>query len=269
MRLAIIASAPDTPAYNCHGDIELAFVHLCQSDAQYAAYFREAARSGREVILDNGVMELPNSVAAQALIEVCWQIRPALVTPPEIMGDGPSTLELTREFVARGADLPPGTGFLGVAHGRDFEEWMESFRALAGMHEIGRIGIPYDLQFEVPGTRVPDNASVWERMLKNRLRVVELLDQAGLNCKPVHLLGCVDAIELRAQSRFPWIVSNDSSTVWVTTQQGLEYDPSRGIGCAKKKIDMSSRMPPDRMDLFRRNLSVVRGFIAGGADASY
>lgn len=269
MRLAIIASAPDTPAYNCHGDIELAFAHLCLSDAQYATYFRESARSGREVILDNGVMELPDSAAAQALVEVCWQVRPALVTPPEIMGDGPSTLELTREFVSRGACLPPGTGFLGVAHGRDFEEWMASFRALADMHEIGRIGIPYDLQFEVPGARVQDDASVWERMLKNRLRVVELLDQAGLNRKPVHLLGCVDAIELRAQSRFAWIVSNDSSTVWVTTQQGLEYDPSRGIGCAKKKIDMTSRMPPGSMDLFRRNLSVVRGFVAGGAGAGH
>jgi|CXWL01.1.fsa_nt_gi hypothetical protein len=269
MRLAIIASAPDTPAYNCHGDIELAFAHLCLSDAKYAAYFREAARSGREVILDNGVMELPDSAAAQALVEVCWQVRPALVTPPEILGDGPSTLELTREFVSRGSCLPPETGFLGVAHGRDFQEWMASFRALADMREIGRIGIPYDIQFEVPGTRVQEDASVWESMLKNRLRVVELLDQAGLNRKPVHLLGCVDAIELRAQSRFAWIVSNDSSTVWVTTQQGLEYDPSRGIDCAKKKIDMASRMPPGRMDLFRRNLAVVRGFISGGAGAGH
>lgn len=267
MRLALIASVWDTPSYSPLGDIELAFAHLCLSHEVYGRYFRRAAAAGREVILDNGVMELDRSVGVDLLVQAVRLVRPALVTPPEVLGDGVSTLELTREFVHRRKELgiPLGTGVLGVVHGSSFDEWLRIYRVFHDdLDGVTRIGIPYDLQFDVPGLVHAPSQTAWERMLRTRIRLVELLDEACLNRKPAHLLGCVDAVELGWQARFSWVVSNDSSTVWVTTQRNQRYDPRHGIHAEKHKIDMLSRMPADRTSLFEHNLGVVRRLAAGG-----
>lgn len=261
IQLALIASTVDTPQFSPLGDIDLAFAHICNSVSHYRDYFQRASRAGRLVILDNGIMELGNTVDDAALVEAVLSICPALVTPPEVLGDGRRTLNLTRDFIRRVPDFsfPSETRLLGVVHGRDWGDWLESYKVFHNeIDQIARIGIPYDIQFEVPGAKNAPN--VWAQMVSNRIRVVELLTEFGLNKKPAHLLGLVDAIELSFQSKYRWIVSNDSSTCFVSTQREETYSPLTGIDCRKQKIDMMSIMPPNRMTLFERNLSVIRGF---------
>jgi len=209
-------------------------------------------------------MELDESIAKNLLVEATKLVQPSLVTPPEVLGDGAATLDLTRDFIGSRQDLgvPCHTKILGVVHGRNFEEWLQYYRVFHDeLEDVSRIGIPYDLQFDVPGLFDQPGETTWKRMLRTRVRLTELLDEAGLNRKPAHLLGCVDAIELRMQVRFDWIVSNDSSTIYVTTQRNEIYDPHYGIHAQKHKIDMLSSMPSGRMELFKDNARVVRGFV--------
>lgn len=263
VELALIVSILDTPRLSPLGDIELAFSHLCLENKEYGGYFREAARSGRTVILDNGIMELGHTVDDMALVEATRLVRPALVTPPEVLGDGPETLALTREFIRRFREigLPAETGLLGVVHGQNWEEWFAHYQIFHfELREIGRIGIPYDLHFPVPGVERDTCANKWEWMMKNRIRAVELLDANGCNVKPAHLLGLIDAIELKSQSRFPWVVSNDSSTAFVSALHGLRYDAEKGISADKRLIDMQITLPEERIELFRENVRTIRGF---------
>ena len=269
IQLAFIASVRDTPTLSREGDIDLAFAHLCASHTNYCGYFQESARSGRMVILDNGIMELGNAVDEALLLDVARTIRPALVTPPEVLGAGRATVSLPRDFIARLPQLrlPEETGLLGVVHGRTWGEWSEHYRLFHDeLDAVVRIGIPYDLLFDVPGAKSSPRATDWMRMIENRVRVVELLDEAGLNHKPAHLLGIVDAIELLRQKRFKWVASNDSSTAYVTAQRGQRYDPGIGIRARKYKIDMMSALEPDKSDLFRHNVMVIRDFAKRSVD---
>lgn len=263
IQLAVIASVRDTPALSPEGDIDLAFAHLCAQHADYCSYFRESTRAGRMVILDNGIMELGTAVDETLLLDVAREIRPALMTPPEVLGNGAATMSLTREFIARMPTLmlPEATRLLGVVHGRTWEEWLQHYRTFHDdLDAIARIGIPYHLTFDVPGLEGAQFATDWERMLETRVRVCELLDEAGLNKKPVHLLGCIDAVELRRQSRLHWVNSNDSSTAYVAAQHGQRYDEVLGIQSHKLKIDMMSSLEADRLPLFHHNVRVIRGF---------
>lgn len=263
IQLAVIASVRDTPTLSCEGDIDLAFAHLCANNANYCNYFRNSARFGRMVILDNGIMELGSTVDEGVLLDVTRVIRPMLLTPPEVLGDGRETIALTRDFIARMPEirLPKETGLLGVVHGRTWGEWIENYRVFHNeLDAIVRIGIPYDMTFEVPGVDESACATEWVRMLENRVRAVELLDEAGLNKKPAHLLGTVDAIEFLRQQRFTWVASNDSSTAYVSAQRGVRYDPTVGIHAFKHKIDMMSALVPENIDLFLQNVSAIRNF---------
>lgn len=261
IQLALIASTRDTPHYSRWGDIDLAFAHLCLLDQAYCAYFADRSAQGVEVILDNGIMELGHTVSEADLADVARAVQPALITPPEVLGDGPETTALTIDFIQRWSDLeiPDCTQVLGVVHGQDWSSWLETYRYFHdALPAVARIGIPYDMQFEVPGVSREEALNDMHWMVLNRIRAVELLHEEGLSDKAAHLLGCIDAIELLSQSRFDFVVSNDSSTVFVTTQRGERYHPERGIGFNKHKIDMAVGMPLGREDLFQSNLKIVR-----------
>lgn len=263
IQLACITSIRDTPMLSSRGDIDLAFAHLCLEESAYGSYFREAAQSGRTVILDNGIMELGHTVDNRALVEAIRLVRPTFVTPPEILGNGSETLALTRDFIKRfkTLGLPTDTLLLGVVHGRDWEDWFTHYRIFHDeLNEVARIGIPYDLKFDVPGVDSCMCNGQWEWMLRNRIQAVALLDRKGYNRKPAHLLGTIDAIELRSQARFPWIVSNDSSTAFVSALHNIHYDLNYGIKADKKLIDMKSHLPAERLNLYNENVRIIREF---------
>ncbi len=61
------------------------------------------------------------------LLDMTRMVRPALVTPLEVLGDGRATLALKRDFIGRlpQMSLPEETGLLGVVHGRTWGEWLQ------------------------------------------------------------------------------------------------------------------------------------------------
>lgn len=263
IELALITSVTDTPTLSQLGDIDLAFAHLCQTDEAYLNYFQRSASRGRTVILDNAIMELGHSYDEKCLLDVTRRVRPAYLTPPEVLGDGYQSVELARDFIAREPDLqlPEVTRILGVVHGQSWPEWLACYQVFhEDLDAVSLIGIPYDLTFDIPGVRYGDSDTLFQKMIINRVAAVRLLDERGLNRKPAHLLGCVDAIELRAQASYPWIVSNDSSTAFVSALRGELYDPEHGIRARKQKIDMRSVLPEGRRALFSQNVAVIRGF---------
>ncbi|HVS32002.1 MAG TPA: hypothetical protein VMS98_11160 [Thermoanaerobaculia bacterium] len=259
--MALIASVRDTPRCSSLGDLDLAFAHLCLSDPGYREYFARAAASGRTVILDNGIMELGHSFDEQGLVEAVRHVAPTFVTPPERLGDGWGTIELTREFIGHLPQLrlPLQTSILGVAHGKGWEEWLACYRILHDeLPTVTLIGIPYDMTFDVPGAAPREDEGVYELMMRRRIAAVQQLVREGLDRKPVHLLGIVDAIELRVQAQHRFVVSNDSSTAYVSAQFGERYDLETGIGARKKKIDMRSSLPSTAVADFHHNVDVIR-----------
>jgi hypothetical protein len=103
------------------GHIELCFTHLLkENNTTYKQYYLDAKAKGRFVMLDNGIMELGYSMSADDLLSVASELQPDLVTPPEILNDSHSTLNMTYEFIKvfETSGLYPKTKIFGVAHGQ-------------------------------------------------------------------------------------------------------------------------------------------------------
>lgn len=68
-------------------DGDFALAHLVLDNKVYAEFYREQAKRGRMVILDNSMHELPASLSVGEILEAADRIKPSFVIPPDKLGD--------------------------------------------------------------------------------------------------------------------------------------------------------------------------------------
>jgi hypothetical protein len=263
MAIDLAIGAPISMMYELcpQGQIELCFTHLLkQNSTIYKRYFVAAKTKGRFVILDNGIMELGYSTSAEDLLLVSKELRPDLVTPPEILHNGHSTLKMTHEFLDafKKSGLYPKTKVLGVAHGSTLKEWCNSFKELLSISEIERIGIPYDIPFDVI-TQTDSN----DNQLKNLVtRRTELCDWIAKNhpSSSVHLFGLAHSSELPLQTKHNFIKSIDTSLPVMAAINKIKYN-SVDFGVYEKKV-LDINLPYDKksVELASHNISIINNF---------
>ena len=209
------------------GGIELCFTHLLkENDFIYKKYYLDAKRNGRFVILDNGIMELGYSMNTDDLLSVSLELNPDLVTPPEILNDGMSTLKMTYDFIKifEKSGLYPKTKILGVAHGATFKDWCITFDELCQIPQIARIGVPYDIPFDIYTSTENSN-----NRLKNLVtRRVELCNWIAENrpTASIHLFGLAHPSELPIQANHSFVKSIDTSLPVMSAINEIKYEVS-------------------------------------------
>jgi hypothetical protein len=240
------------------GHIELCFTHLLkENNTAYKQYYVDAKAKGRFVILDNGIMELGYSMSQNDLLSVSLELKPDLVTPPEILNDSHSTLKMTYEFTKSfdTSGLYPQTKILGVAHGATLKDWCSSFQELLQIPHIGRIGVPYDLPFDV---YTPTEAS--NNRLRNLVtRRTELCNWIADNhpTAPIHLFGLAHPSELPLQVKHPFIKSIDTSLPVTAAINNIKYG-ILDFGLYEKRIlDMNSPYDKKSVELALHNIAIV------------
>src|SRR3990172_3432979 len=240
------------------GHIELCFTHLLKdSVSAYKNYYFEAKTKGRFVILDNGIMELGYSMTTDDLLSVSFELKPNLVTPPEILNDGNSTLKLTYDFinVFERSGLYPSTKILGVAHGTTLKDWCSSFQELLQIPYVERIGVPYDIPFDVFTLTASSN-----NRLKNLVtRRTELCNWIAENypTAPIHLFGLAHPSELPLQAKHPFIKSIDTSLPVMAAINSIKYDYSKFGQYEKKVLDINLPYDKSSVELAIHNISIV------------
>lgn len=67
-------------------DIDFALAHLVLEDKEYAAFYREQTKKGREVILDNSFHELGVPLSPIELQQAALRIEPTVIVAPDRLG---------------------------------------------------------------------------------------------------------------------------------------------------------------------------------------
>lgn len=243
------------------GHIELCFTHLLKdSVSTYKDYYFEAKTKRRFVILDNGIMELGYSMTTDDLLSVSFELKPDLVTPPEILNDSNSTLKLTYDFVKvfERSGLYPNTKILGVAHGATLKDWCSSFQELLQIPYVERIGIPYDIPFDV----FTSTANCNNRLKNLVTRRTDLCNWIAENypTAPIHLFGLAHPSELPLQAKHPFIKSIDTSLFVMAAINSIKYDYLNFGQYEKKVLDINLPYDKSSVELAIHNISIVNNF---------
>ncbi len=242
--ICVITPISHLEEYGNLGDIDMSLAHLiCEPpNDEYAEYYKKQRKKGRFVILDNSAFEMeqkgkgldPDPVLDAALIT-----NPSEVIATDVLFDGPATVESTRKFIdrmySRGLkikklDGPPRMAYavMAVPQGKSIEEWMACYEELCKMPEVSTIGlsklsIPMSWLGEKESdgncarARLMCTAAIAEWMEKVLYGPPAYFAVGEVPVRPHHLLGGDNWLpwELRQQSKYSWIRSNDSScAVW-------------------------------------------------------
>jgi len=263
MAIEIAIGAPISMMNNLcpKGHIELCFTHLIKNNNNtYKQYYLDAKANGRFVILDNGIMELGYSMSADDLLFVSAELKPDLVTPPEILNDSHSTLKMTYEFVKifETSGLYPETKIMGVAHGATLKDWCISFRELLQIPYISRIGVPYDIPFDVRTSTQGEN----NRLINLVTRRIELCNWIAENHPeaPIHLFGLAHPSELPIQVKHSFIKSIDTSLPVMAAINNIKYGISNFGPYEKKVLDINCSYDNQSFELASHNISIINNF---------
>lgn len=240
------------------GQIELCFTHqLLDKFSKYKQYYFDAKKKGKFIILDNGIMELGYSMTTEDLLTVSSELEPNLVTPPEILNDGHSTLKLTHEFIKtfEKSGLYPSTKILGVSHGATLKYWCNSFQELLQIPQVGRIGVPYDVPFDV-FTSTKDKKKILEKFVIRRVELCQWIADNYPNSS-IHLLGLAHPSELPFQVKHKFIESIDTSLPVMSAINGIRYEISDFGVYQKKVLDIELPYNADHIAKASHNISIM------------
>lgn len=259
---AIIAPFAYMPYLCPLGELELVLSNwMLGPDPRYAQYYNQASQQGRTIILDNGIMEIGRAVEVGVLLDLARQLRPTLLTPPEVLNDAVQTVRLTQEFLSpfAASDLYPATQLLVVAHGNSFDLWRWCFEELIHLPMVGRIGVPYDLPFDLPGSTLHSEESPLEQLVRRRVGVCNWIAEHHPNI-PLHLLGLAHPSELQLQARHPFIKSNDSSLATMAALHNIRYEEHDTGPFVKHFIDFQAPLDDNALDLAKHNIEVLKSY---------
>ncbi len=243
------------------GGIELCFAHLLsEGPTPYRAYYERERAAGRFIILDNGIMERGVAASVEEILKVTFDLQPSLVTPPEVLHDARETLRHAKDFAQHigWQAMPLGTKMLGIAHGSSFDEWCRCFEGLVALAEVARIGIPYDVPFDVE-TSTNSYHHQLERLVTRRIELCEWVARAFPETN-VHLFGLAHPSELPAQLRHPFVQSIDTSLPVMAAARGIRYQVEDFGPYEKYFLDLSLPYDKKMVELAQHNLRVMTGF---------
>lgn len=178
------------------GTINYGLAHLAQENSEYVKFLRE---SQKYTILDNGADELTTGMAGESLWDLVQRIQPDELILPDVLADKDATVKATRSFfenfivTAKDNEFVPDN-FMAVAQGQTYDEFLECYHLWQDTEFVDVIGIPYDIDFEIPGLDTSQSNRTTARGLR-RIRMCQILNVSASK-KHIHLLGMNNLWEL-------------------------------------------------------------------------
>lgn len=215
-------------------DGDYALCHLLEKNAKYAETFLRARANKREIILDNSLYELDESVGWELLDKWVWALNPAWFILPDAR-DNYSLTVFNAQTYLKDFEIPQDVKTVAVCQGTTYKELAECYRQLEPLVDLIAINFrPYwgyidkdDHWSEVAELR---------SLMTARILLINRLEEDGiLNIrKPHHLLGCALPQEFVFHVGRPYIRSVDTSS---PVMYGLEYGLYPEHGPKKKAKD--------------------------------
>lgn len=220
MKIAFIPPLNLLNQYASISDYQMALTHLVERQPGYAAFYKERARRGDYVILDNSVIELGKSLHVDRLAHAADAIGAKEIILPDVLDDSPGTFVRSREsaeFIR--AKYGDKYKLMVVPQGKDLREFLRCYEVMAACDWVDVIGIPKRTGrfFESPLGR---------RDLISHMVMNKYIDQS----KPHHLLGIYsNPLEIYYLNIYDWIRGIDSQIPFLAAHHNIKFDPVKGM----------------------------------------
>ena len=245
MKHGIICPIPQLENFASCSNFHLILPHLVEKYPKYLEFYKGRSSLGDEIVLDNSIFEHGVSYDYRQMIEMAEDIGVSKMSAPEVLKDRIASRILREEFlehyITSGCKVP----ILAVAQGQDVFEVIDSYFELLKIKEIPFLGLPFDIDEEIPYVSQGVNSLTLRRVLNRWYLVDSIYDisiKKKINLKPTHLMGLSDPVELQRYKgdMYRWITSNDSSSAFVHGCNGITYT-SRGLPGEKvsQKLDFN------------------------------
>jgi K+-transporting ATPase c subunit len=220
------------------------FIHTGWVKLNYTNYYKNKAKEGKWVILDNSAYEIGKLEAKSAtgsglgpelVLQAAEIINPSIVIAQDILTDRDQTLEATKDFInyVKKKQLYGKFKIMGVAQGNTEDKWLMSYEDLVKLEGIDQIGLSkISVPLSFGGDQQQDGCITKARLKCTATIAREFTNNKGFFYgKPVHLLGGDNWLpyELSNQKQYNWIFSNDSSAAVWYGANGQKYNPSLGM----------------------------------------
>jgi hypothetical protein len=221
-------------------------------DEAYLAFFREEARLGATIVVDNGVFDLGKSLGPGDLVRAARAVEAEEIILPDVIGDGPATVAASDNAAAELLDLGGEFRFCAVVHGADDGEWLRCYDHFLSCGYVGAIALPASRRKgpagELCGNRAAATRYLHDHGLVDQRRTYRLLG-----------LGRSGHLELFRQREHAWIASVDCATPVILGAMGIPMHPD---GPYQKiptpRVETLGTINPALFPVIRSNIGAVR-----------
>jgi hypothetical protein len=189
-------------------DGDYALCHLLEQNSNYAQCFYEAKVRGREIMLDNSVFELNESVAWRYLDKWTQLLHPDWVIVPDVLNDRSATVQSGIAYLKE-FPVPPGVKTVGVVQSSSYTDAVRCYHQLRPI--VDMIAFKFDpAWWHLAGASVEEYSANYAA---ERIKMIARMEFEGVidKTKPHHLLGCFLPQEFGWYKDIPWMYSLDTS----------------------------------------------------------
>lgn len=197
----------------------LVLAHLIKQDEVYRNFYKNEAKNGATIILDNSNYELGNWTTPEDLVAIYDSLESPNVylMAPEEAFNSDTTIEVVRAFVVmlinkmKRFDIKT----FGTIHGTTYEGIKKCYQEVSKLVDL--VGFSYRLACPecTPFHALHNNADLTRSVIRVTL-LERFLDEGIIDkTKDHHLLGLGHFVELKSYTNKLWIKSVDSSLCYV------------------------------------------------------
>ena len=243
----------------------LILAHMVKQSVPYREFYKEEAKNGATIILDNSSFELGDEWATPTeLVDIYKSLKSdnIFLMSPEVAFDGLASARAVYNFKELLSSLNLSPKLFGTVHGRSFDEVRKCYLTVNEL--VDYIGFSYRIWCDDLPVKYPVPAI--ERGLMRITLLNTLVEEGVVNTqKPHHLLGISDPCEIYAQSHYFWIKSADSSTSYIHAKNNVWFT-SNGLGTSDRvteKINFDDKFSSFTSSGLYRNITQLDMFAKG------
>ena len=217
-------------------------------------YEEAIMKAGKPIYLDNGAFDIGHPDGIDSLFAKASRLNPVYVFAPDYLGDASKTQRGLAHFEYIKKQLSLNYQIAAIPQANNTKDYLEQFKSFDKDPQVKLIGLSYlgitealkyPSAIKIPATKRAREKA--ERSIEslpyteNRITMLEKINKLNPQT-PVHLLGLGESYKdlLIAKEKYPWVVSNDTSTCFIAGYHKKELTDDLEIpgGKIKEKIDI-------------------------------
>jgi len=227
-------------------DYDYCLPHLLDQFPEYEAYFREAKKKGRYIIMDNSLHELGEAYNTKRLLYWIEELKPDEFIVPDVWENAAMSVRNAKTWAS--VELPEGVTKVAVVQGKSYIEFATSYQTYKWFG-YEKIAFSYGASWFQETFQHP-NPYVAKMM--GRLKTITNLykNKVISDHDKVHLLGCNLPQAFLYYKNFPFIKSIDTSNPIIHGLEGIRYSEGGLLHKSSQKIDKDFTQEVNRKQIY-------------------